>query len=104
MVFGFFGTSGITGQRQNLPRVRIAELSSRQFDSTIVQEFSTKVFFIGSHPEIENNAVSMMGLRCRRLFMEGERVLAIVLNLMRSSYGKTGIFCAELFTLMINLF
>ena len=91
MVFGFFGSSAVSGQRQNLPRVRVAELSSRQFNSTTVQEFSTAVFFIGSHPDIENNSVSLMGLRCRRLFMEGERVLAMLLNLMRASYGNSGI-------------
>ena len=76
--------------RRNLPRVRVTELTRRQFNSTVIQEFSAGIFFVESHPDVTNSAVTLMGLRSQRLFMQGERVLAMLLNMMRSTYGRSG--------------
>ena len=95
MPYDFFGFSNhinslMTESQRNLPRVRVTELTKRQFNSTIVQEFSAGVFFVESHPDVTNSTVTLMGLRSQRLFMQGERVLAILLNMVRSAYGQSG--------------
>ena len=97
---GLFGGLGISdhlltlmhGTRRNLPRVRVTELNRRQNGSNEVQEMSAEIFFIDSYPDIPDSSVTLMGLRSQRLFMQGERVLAILLNMVRSTYGKQGIF------------
>ena len=89
-MFGFTFIRGIYERDQNLPRVRTTKLAERQINSSLVTVNTTELFFIESHQKLENSSVVLLGLRSQRLFRDGEKSLAVLLNLMRSNYGGSG--------------
>ena len=95
MPYNFFGfpehlNDLMINGRRNLPRVGVTELSRRQFNSTVLRNFSAEVFFVESHRDVVNSTLTLMGLRCQRLFMQGEKILTVLLNMVRSTYGQSG--------------
>ena len=89
-MFGFNFLRGVHGKDQNLPRVRVTTLKERQMDSCLISVNTVEVFFIESHHKIENSNIVLMGMRSQLLYRDGERALAVMLNMIRANYGHAG--------------
>lgn len=89
-MFGFNFPRGIAERDRNLPRFRVTELARSQQNSGIVSEYRAEMLFIDKYHDVDNSAVSLLGLRCQRLFWHAEVSLTMLLNYLRRSYVRPG--------------
>ena len=89
-MFGFTFLRGTYGKDQNLPRVRTTTLIERQVNSCLMTVNNVEMFFIETHRKVELSNIVLLGMRSQRLFRDGERSLAVLLNMIRSNYGQPG--------------
>ena len=90
-MFGFNFLRGVHGRDQNLPRIRVSQLAQKQINSCLVEVNSFEMFFIETQHKVDNSSVVLLGMRSQRLFRDGEKSLAVLLNAIRSNYGCSGV-------------
>lgn len=68
----------------------MTELARRQVNTSIATDYAVEMLFIEQHQEVDMSNVSLLGLRCQRLFWQSEKALAYLLNCLRRGYSKPG--------------
>ena len=91
-MFGFNFSRVINIKNRNLPRVKLTELARRQVDASIATDYAVEMFFIEQHQEVDMSNVSLLGLRCQRLFWQSEKALTYLLNCLRRGYSEPGMY------------
>ena len=91
----------IDGKERNLPRVSVREISSYHVNATLCKEFCVEILMIDStinrYPNMENYALTSMGLCSQRLFWRGEKAFAHLMNMFISNLGNKGRLFADYF-------